>query len=56
MKKVDNKYIGCNLCRSQEAPTEQFEGFCGNVLWFCESCTKKLKQESFKPVVRGAKK
>ena len=41
-KKLSVRF-GCNLCK-KDPPTEQFDGYRGNILWFCSPCIKKLKQ------------
>ncbi len=32
---------GCDICKKDTA-TECFIGWCGNVLWVCSKCFKKL--------------
>ena len=37
--------IGCDICKANpEEPTQCFIGFCGDVLWICNKCFKKVTQ------------
>jgi hypothetical protein len=50
------KRYGCDYCKRKYLndnpkdmiPTEEFIGYCGNVLWICSSCWKKLSRKALK--------
>ncbi len=39
------KRIGCDICK-KDTSTEEFIGFCGNVLWICGKCFIKIISKS----------
>ena len=41
VKKHRNR-IGCDICKKKSIPTEGFIGYCGNILWICGKCFKKI--------------
>ena len=41
----DDERYGCDYCEESK-PTEKFEGYCGNVLWICGECYKRLRIQS----------
>lgn len=40
---------GCDICKANTA-TECFQGWCGNVLWICGDCFKKITSKELKVV------